>query len=320
MPVRTAVCLLMPPTLLAAACAGSPSSAGSKEPPALTKAQAAQVLASYSAAAARAGERLDIRSLKAVETGPQLTMDTASYKLHRVARQKPRAPRFDKPVYYIPRTKSYPRWFAVDAFSGSGKELLRHALLFTQAGPGAPWLLGAAPFPADASLSKVALDGEGYATAVPPSAEGLAVAPDRIAIAHAALMSGGPSAPGASAMAAGPKTGQAYDALRTAQGQLKKIGVTLASRFSAAPAPIYALRTKDKGALVWYVLRQHEAYTTPKRGRLAVTGDLTGLAPARSAKTRLESTVLIQYLAAVPPKGRATVTGMYRKAVAADGS
>ncbi len=34
----------------------------------------------------------------------------------------------------------------------------------------------------------------------------------------------------------------------------------------------------------------------------------------------MDTTVLVQYLATVPPKGRATVSGMYRKAIAVRGS
>jgi len=325
MTLRTVASLALPPLLLlasSAACSGSSSSAESSAPPALTKDQAAQVLQRFVATANRASRDLDDETLAAVEGAPQLTMDAAAYKLRRAAKYKPADVQVTKPYFYIPRLSGYPHWFAADVITGSGKDTLRHAMLFTQDKAGGPWLLTGDPYAADASLSKVALDKNGYATAVSPTTTGLTLPPDKLAPAHAALLSEGPKAPGAAGLAAGPKTTQAYDALRQAEDQLGKGGVTLSSKFAPEASPVRVLKTTDGGALVWYLVRQNEAYSSPKRGRLAVTGDLIGLAPASAAKTRLDTTVLVQYLAAVPPKGKgpAAVTGMYRKAVEATGS
>ncbi|KAB2380264.1 hypothetical protein [Actinomadura montaniterrae] len=325
MPARIVTSTVLPAVLLAGAalaaagCDDNTSSAG-VGPPALTKQQAGQVLAAYTTAVNRAGKRLDGRELPGIEADPQLSMDEAALKLRRTIRQRPPALKFTHPVFYIPRLRGYPHWFAADAITGKGKQTLRHAMLFTQAKAGAPWLLAADPYPADAALSKVALDPDGYATPVDAGDKGLPIAPARLPAAHAAVLSGGTSAPGASALAKGPKTSETYNALKQGEQALANRGVTLSSKFSAAPYAVYALRTKDRGALVWYVVKQNEAYSAAKRGRLAVSGDLTGLAPAASARTRMDTTVLVQYLATVPPKGRATVTGMYRKAIAAHGS
>ncbi|WP_067486065.1 hypothetical protein [Actinomadura hibisca] len=322
MPVRSAAVLLLPlgASLLLPACGSDSDPASASAPPALTQDQARQVLSRYTKAAGQAGQRLDASGLSAVATGPQLTMDTAAVKLRRVTKQKPGPLAFTKPVFYIPRTTGYPRWFAADAISGSDKQTLRHALLFTQAKADAPWLLAADPYPSDAALSRVQLDGDGYATAVPPAAPGLSLAPGKVAAAHAALLTDGAKAPGAASLAPGPKTTQAREALEQGVKLLNKRGVKLTSSFTPDATPAYALRTKDGGAVVWYVLRQNEAYSSARRGTLSVSGDLSGLAPARTVRNRLTTTVLIQYLATVPPKGAATVTGMYRKAVAADGT
>ncbi len=324
MPKRVITILSLGPCLvvaaLAAGCGGESSSAGT-DPPALTKAQAQQVLTSFTDGANRAGKTLDRSELTGIEADPQLSMDGASFKLRRVIRQRPPTLRFDRAAFYIPRMSGYPRWFAADASTGAGKQSTRHALLFTQATAGAPWLLAADPFPSDAALSRVALDAEGYATSVSPGAgEGLPIAPAKLPDTHAALLMGGSSAPGSSVLADGPRTSQTVEALRQGRTMLAKRGISLSSRFSAAPYGVYALRTKDRGALVWYVLKQSEAYSTAKRGRLAVSGDLVGLAPANSVRNRMDSTVLVQYLATVPPKGQVTVSGMYRKAVTAHGS
>ncbi|MFA1548545.1 hypothetical protein [Actinomadura chokoriensis] len=313
-------CLLA--AALTAGCSGGSSAEAAKPrgAPALTKAQAQQVLASYAATANRAGRGLDGRALRAIEADPQLSMDTAALKLGRAVRQRPPNLAFAATTFYVPRLTGYPRWFAADTATGKGDRTLRHALLFTQAGEGAPWLLTADPYPSEQALNKVALDRDGFATPVDPHAKDLAVPPGKLAQAHAALLTDGPRAGGASVLADGAKTSETYKALKQGERTLAGRGVTLSSRFSPAPYKVYALRTKDRGALVWYVLKQNEAYSATKRGRLAVSGDLVGLAPASAARTRLDTTVLVQYLATVPPKGRATVNGMYRKAIAAHGS
>ncbi|MFE9104741.1 hypothetical protein [Actinomadura geliboluensis] len=315
-------CLLV--TALTAGCSGSGSpaeAAKAKGTPALTKAQAEQVLASFAEGLNRAGKRLSAKALHTVETDPQLSMDVAALKLRRAVRKPPGKLAFTSSAFYIPRLTGHPRWFAADTTTGTGDRTLRHALLFTQDKPGSPWLLAADPYIAEPALPKVALDPEGFATPVDPATQDhLAVAPAKLPQAHAALLTDGPNASGAALLADGARTSETYKALKQGERALAGRGVTLSSRFTPAPFKVYALRTKDRGAIVWYVLKQNEAYSATKRGRLSVSGDLVGLAPAKSARTRMDTTVLVQYLATVPPKGRATVNGMYRKAVLAQGS
>ncbi|RKS76463.1 hypothetical protein BZB76_1818 [Actinomadura pelletieri DSM 43383] len=331
MPARTVAvaslstfCLLS--GALTAACSGATSSAGAERPgkparPALAKTEAQRVLLSYTDAANRAGRHFNGKALRTVETDPQLSMDDASLRLRRIIKRRPPKLRFTNTAFYIPRLRSHPHWFAVGAVSGKGKHMTRHAMLFTQAKPGAPWLLTADPYLADDTLSRVALDPNGFATPVrPETTKGLAVAPRKVPDAHAALLTTGPGAAGTSVLADGLQTTETYKALKRGEKTLAGRGVTLSSRFSSAQYSVYALRTKDRGAVVWYVLKQHEAYSATKPGVLTVGGDLLGLAPAKVARTRMDTTVLVQYLATVPPKGRTTVTGIYRKAVTAHGS
>lgn len=323
MPARTiAVASVLASSLLAAAlsagCSGSSSSAGSAEPegePPLTKAEAEKVLASYTAAVDRAARTFSPKPLRTVETDPQFTMDVAALKFRRAVKQRPTKLHFTNTSFYIPRLTGYPQWFAAGAATVRNKQTVRHALLFTRAKADAPWLLTVAPQVGDTALSKVALGSDGYATPVAPDAKDLAVAPGRLPAAHAALLTEGPRAAGASVLAEGTQTTETYKALKEGEKTLAGRGVTLSSRFAAAPYDVYALRTRDRGALVWYVLKQKEAYSSSRPGRLSVSGDLVGLAPAGSGRTRMDTTVLVQYLAAVPPEGRATVTGLYRKAV-----
>lgn len=292
-------------TVSAAACA-SPHAA---ETPALTKDQAAKVLAHYQSVNNRANADLDAELLGTVETGAQLQMDRAAYRMRRAEKEKYPAFSYTGPAYYVPRLTGFPKWFVVAASTGKA----RHALLFTQDRAGAPWLLTADPFPARA-LSGVTVDKQGYATAVDPDDSKLPLAPGKVADAHAALLTKG--TPG---MAPGPYTTESRAALVKVQSALQRHGVTLASEFVPEGGRAFALRASGGGALVWYVLRQSESYKMAKAGVVGNGGDLTGLLTGR-VRHNLDTTALIQYLALVPRQGGAQVIGTYRKAVHATGA
>jgi hypothetical protein len=276
-------------------------------PPAITKSQAAQVLANYQSVNNRANGDLDGTLLATVETGAQLEMDRAGYRLRRAKKDKYTPFTYAHPVYYIPRQKSFPKWFAVEATSGSNT---RHALVFTQNREGGPWLLAADPFPS-APLTGIALDKDGYATAVSPAGGGAAVQPRKVAAVHAATLSSG-----GAGMAPGPYTSESRDALTQVQAELRRRGVTLTSDFAADQQRPFALRTTGGGELVWYVVRQSERYDMVDPGTVSTDGDLAGLVTGRVGH-HLSSVALIQYLAVVPRHGATHVVGTYRKAVQA---
>jgi hypothetical protein len=278
----------------------------SAEPPTLSKGQAEQVLANYQSVNNRANSALDANLLGTVETGAQLDMDRAAYLLRRAKKEKYSAFAYSAPSYYIPRQSDFPKWFAVDAMSGK----TRHALLFVQERSGAPWLLAADPFPTS-PLSDIALDKDGYATAVTPGDTHAAVEPGKLAGTHAAVL-----ARGATGMAAGPYTTESRDALVKVQSGLQRHGVTLTSNFAPDQQRAFALRTTGDGALVWYVLRQNEKYDMSTAGTVGRGGDLTGLINGEVGH-HLNTTALIQYLATVPAHGSPQVIGSYRKAVQA---
>jgi hypothetical protein len=278
--------------LALSACGSQPATTA----PSLTKAQAAQVLARYQAVNNRANGGLDADLLGSVETGAQLEMDRADYKQHRATKEKLRTFSYTAPTYYIPRQAGYPRWFAASATSGRA----RHALVFTQERAGGPWLLAADPYPLE--QPGIALDKDGYATAVPPGS---------VPATHVATLNGG-----AKGMAPGPYTTGAHDALTKAQAALGQRGVRFSSRFAVDPQHAFALRTTDGGALVWYVLRQSERYDVPKSGLVGSGGEVAGLVNKR-VRHSLSTTALVQYLTVVPPNGSPRVIGSYRKAVRA---
>jgi hypothetical protein len=291
------VTVLTASLLALSACGSKPATTE----PALTKAQAAQVLARYQTVNNRANGGLDADLLASVETGAQLDMDRADYRQHRATKEKLRTFSYAAPTYYIPRQTGYPRWFAVSAMSGR----TRHALMFTQERAGGPWLLAADPYPF-AALSGVELDKEGYATAVPPGE-----APAKVAALHAATLNSG-----AKGMATGPYTTGTHDAMNKVHATLGQRGVRFTSQFAPEPQHVFALRTSGGGALVWYVLRQTERYDVPRSGLIGSGGEVAGLINKR-VRHNLNTTALIQYLAVVPPHGSPQVIGSNRKAVRA---
>jgi hypothetical protein len=274
--------------------------------PAITKRQAEQVLANYQQVNNRANGDLDTHLLATVETGAQLEMDRAGYRLRRVKKDKYTPFTYSRPAFYIPRQDGFPKWFAVDATSGE----TRHALLFVQDHKAGPWLLAADPFPSS-GLRGVALDKDGYATAVSPADGDSAVEPRKVAGVHAATLS-----TGAAGMAPGPYTTESRDALTKVEAELRKRGVTLTSDFAPDQQRPFALRTTGGGALVWYVVRQSERYDMVDPGTVSTNGDLAGLVTGRVGH-HLSSVALIQYLAVVPDHGNTQVIGTYRKAVQA---
>lgn len=339
MRVRPAVAALsLLPPMLTGCGAGS----GERQAtPALTAQQAAAVLQRYiqvkNRMQATAARNVDESLLATAEADPQLTMDLAAYRLYRTSGDGLRPLEYGRPAFYIPRLTDHPRWFAADVTSwtvrkstrGSTERVrpVRHAMLFVQQTPQAPWLLAADPLPSgDAStspLGTIARDKEGYATAVRPDASGLAISPGRIGEAHAAVLTHGAQAPPhhRRVLADGPATTRAHNGLQRAIAQFRSFGITLTSSFAPHDVPVYALRTTDGGAVVWYALRQNESYIAREPGKLKVGGDLTGLVSPQQARTRLDSTVLIQHLAQIPAGGgQAQIVGMYRKAVHARGA
>ncbi len=235
--------------------------------PAIGKGQAERVLANYQAVNNRANGALDGDLLGTIETGAQLEMDRAGYRLREAKKGKYAPFIYSHPAYYIPRQDSYPKC--------------------------------------------IALDTDGFATAVSPADTNAALPPRNVAGTHAATLSSG-----AGGMAPGPYTSDSRDALTKVQSALQRRGVTLTSDFAPDQQRTYALRTTGGGALVWYVVRQSERYDMAKPGTVSTDGDLAGLVSGRVGH-HLSSVALIQYLAIVPDHGDTQVIGTYRKAVQA---
>ena len=145
------------------------------EPPAISKADAASVVASYSQVNNKANAAHSDSLLSTIEGGSSYTMDTGAYRFE--LGQSSRAAyvpfQLTGTTYYIPRLPqgSYPRWFAVKSTyvtMADGKNLGTAYLVFAQNSAGAPWKDVIEPdiLPGQ-SLPQIAVDSSGYAQSVP---------------------------------------------------------------------------------------------------------------------------------------------------------
>jgi hypothetical protein len=295
--------------------AGAPA----RRPP-ITRAQAQQVLTAYTTANNTANATASDPLIATVETGSSLAIDQGLYRGQR-ARKAPGFPAF-APVsarYYIPLEDpaSYPHWFAVRVSNAPvarpGTVTSREYIVFTQATAGGPWLDALEPFlRAGMSPPPVALDANGYATAVTAGAPGLALPPGGVSAATAAARDSGtgqPAAPGTLAI----------DKARAAvRGQLPH-GSTAATRHAGTTERVFGLRTADGGALLFYDVAARLTVTAPAGSPLRL--DVPGWVAASEGISQARLGYLEQFATYDPPGAKGTqaaviadYSGIFRRA------
>ncbi len=273
----------------------------------LTLAQAHGVLATYTAANNSANAQRSDTRLAAIETGSSLAIDTALYRAGRAAGTPP-FPAFSpaKATYYIPATEpaTGPRWFVVqvaNAFqSNPGKVSSTEFLLFTQPAPGGPWQDAIEPYLLPgAGAPRVALDASGQATAVALDAATDAVSPGQLPVATAASL----DAPGGGQAGIAAPAGltdlgdQRFWRSRLPGGQVTDTHAAA----SGANGQVFALRTADGGALVFYTDTARLTVTPPAGNMLHLT--IPGFYAPSQALSQAALGYLDQFAAYDPPAG-----------------
>jgi hypothetical protein len=228
------------------------------EPAALTKADAARILARYWQVNNTANESRSGTLLKTVEAGSSYSMDAGAYQMDRVtdpANRQYTAYTAQNATYYIPRqpTGVYPRWFAARVAYAS-LAAPQHAtgagyVLFTQAAMNAPWknVLEPCMLPGTGPGPFIETDAHGYAIAGSASDEaGLSVTSAQVQEATAGSLDG------SSATVKDP--GNLADLRDEAYfgGKLPS-GSTDTDKHSA-PDRVFALKTAGGGVLAFYAL------------------------------------------------------------------
>ena len=242
--------------------------------------------------------------LAVAETGSSFAIDTGLYQRQRGLGVAP-YPAFGpvQATYYIPRHEPSggPRWFAVrvaNAFSAHPKQVTSiEYLLFTQATPGGAWRNAIEPYLLPGTgAPRIAVGADGLATAVPPAATSLAVAPGQLPAVTAAAIDGTVNG------VADPGNLSDMADQRFWRGKLPNATVT----DTHAPAAgvngqEFALRTSDGGALVFYTDAAELTVTAPQGTMLHLT--VPGFFSPGQALSRAGMSYLEQFAAYDPPAG-----------------
>jgi hypothetical protein len=250
----------------------------------VTTADAEQVLTQYMAGLDQALHAGETSVLARYVGGSSYAIRATAFKDPTI-KQTP-AQAFSQPRFYIPFQATYPAWFAVRVHQQASGTDQDDYLVFTKAAASTPWLdvfepvvIGKAPQPT------IATDKNGNAVAVPAAQAGqLALAPDALPAAQAKYLDpvtpaaggGRPCPPGTSkalaaklgcTLAAPPTTATGSGTVTFSDGSdivdlhdrsvfnshgSSEIAIT--NRHAVTTDPVYALRTTDGGALVFYDL------------------------------------------------------------------
>lgn len=166
--------------------------------------------------------------------------------------------RYGQPVFYVPAEAGYPQWFMVAVpqttlVNGHPGATVNTIMVFERPKAGAPWTLdGAAEL--DQALPAIALDQDGYATAVRTTAPDLLLRPDVLGATQAAVVDEGPASPAAAVIGSGPQTTGLY-AAQNAQSQATTArGLFYQWLLQGSNFPQFEVRTTDGGALVVYTM------------------------------------------------------------------
>lgn len=175
---------------------------------------------------------------------------------------------WSRPTAFVPRQSrgSSPQWFAAAARRGDAAGNTRTVMLvFVRAGEGSPWQISAqSVLYEDEEPPEIALDEEGYAIALDPRDQSVAVSPNLVGPLHATVAEEGPQGFASGLIAPGPHTtGFAEDIEATRKQAQSRDCMSYTSIFALQTSyPIYALRTADRGALVFYTLVRTSTWST----------------------------------------------------------
>ncbi|MGI8328856.1 hypothetical protein ACRYCC_02755 [Actinomadura scrupuli] len=278
-------------------------------PPAITAPESLKVLDDYVTGHNGAAASGELKAWRDTATGPLREVLSAQAT---AGHGRPKSGRISlvNPVMYVPRLTGYPRWFAAAALEEhpGGGAPVEVVLLFVRATAAERWR-PAHRLPFKGRPPEIATDGQGYALPVAPQAAGFVLAPGGLPAAHAAYLNGRTSP----AFAPDPYTASQRAPLPAAGGWSRT------DAFTPGGAPVYALRTKDGGALVWYTVTQATRLTSDGSGSAATLpaavraylggGEGGGEGGAEKAVGRAEATWMWLAIGYLPTRGRAAVLG-----------
>jgi hypothetical protein len=165
---------------------------------------------------------------------------------------------YGTPTFYVPALPGYPLWFLVEVpvrtdTDGHLGPAVTTLMAFQRYIPSRLWTLNGAAV-LDQPLPAIALDRDGYATALSNTDPNLVLPPYIVGPAQAAVVDQGPAAAAARVMAGGPQTTALY-AAQAAQGNAATArGLYYQWLLEGSSFASYELRTTDGAALVLYAM------------------------------------------------------------------
>ncbi|RBQ17036.1 hypothetical protein DP939_26465 [Spongiactinospora rosea] len=256
----------------------------------------------------RAGGELRM-ALEIVRDG-QAALTTAAYRANDM---EPPRYGWGDPVLYVPRLDRAPYWFTavVERRDGPGgrerEDDARSAVLtFMKENDESRWQLSFATLLySGAEPPEVALDAEGYATALSTRDESLEISPQLMAPLHATVAEEGSQGFSAALIAPGEHTTGYSAEIAERKQQARHDGLNFDSIFGATKSPVFGLRTRDGGGFVQYAMTRTTTLSAklPSAPWIAIPQDARWAAeqPAMAKEMRIIETH--QYAAEVPAKG-----------------
>jgi hypothetical protein len=220
-----------------------------------------------------------------------------------------------RPRLLVPRLSDYPHWFAAlverrEADNPRARPRTAVLVLMRDA-EHAPWRLAfSALLDEDREPPSVALDDEGYATALATRDESIKISPHLIGAVHATIAEEGTVAFAKGLFAPGPYTTGYYTEITESRRLAKERDcMNYDSIFAATTYPVYALRREDGGALVFYSLNRtttwHPVLKCGEGRRLEIPEGARWLLSDPSIVAQRQIVETQHYVSVVPPKNAA---------------
>ena len=229
-------------------------------------------------------------------------------------------PVYGRPTLYVPKLTTYPQWFMAVApeHPAGGGPTRTSLMVFNRGSSGATWQLSGSVLlnPGSAPLT-VATGHDGYATALDTSSQSLKIRPDEVGATVATVADDGPSSAATAVVAAGPQTTGLYSANAAIEKQAATRHEFYQWELEGTSYPVFALRTANGGALVFYTMyltTVTETTNTPPRNGHAplptvpVPAEYKPFLPSTTGTLhhQLTGDQTLQYAALVPPASSRT--------------
>lgn len=194
-------------------------------------------------------------------TGGQSALTAAAFDS---AKGRPAAYRWGEPTMLVPRLAAHDGnpWFSAIADRDGRPTLV------TLAWTGGRWRLSS--MAVLRRIPQVELDADGYAVPVASQDTGVLISPKYVAPLHATIAEAGPDGVAGKLISPGPYTTEIAERDAEDRAMWRGREYDNDSTFSTGDLPIYALRTKDGGALVQYSLTRTTTVTPKTSGEEGV--------------------------------------------------